>query len=103
STGWNPIWSFYFFIYLIIVASGITIAPGLITSIMIYNRFKDTDLKKRWNYYLLGFCCTCFLMYAIMIANFSDFRPLREIVALFGVIFSILGGLLIYFGIGRML
>lgn len=102
STNWQPIWSFVFFIYLVMVVSIFAVAPGIYFSIKIYIKFSHSVLKKRWAFYLIGVFFIYFLMYAIMTSNFLDNPLIRSIIGLFGIVFSIIGSLLIYYGVGKM-
>ncbi|MBD3253778.1 MAG: hypothetical protein GF383_01730 [Candidatus Lokiarchaeota archaeon] len=102
TTGWIPIWNPYLFFYLIVVVSCFTIFPSLYLSVLAYTRFTDTTLKSKFRFYIIGLCFIYFLMYSIMLSNFLDHPVVRNLIGLFGVIFSFIGGSLIYFGIGRI-
>ncbi len=102
TTGWVPIWNKYLFFYLIIVVSCFAIIPSLYLSVLVYKRFNDNTLKHKFRFYILGLCFIYFLMYSIMFSNFLDHPVVRNLIGLFGVIFSFIGGSLIYIGIGRI-
>jgi len=102
STDWEPIWSIYFFFYLFIMISALAVIPGIYYSIIVYKKFSLSELKKKWTSYIIGVCLLYFLMYAIMISNFLDDFLIRFLIGFVGVIFSIIGGVLIYNGIGKM-
>lgn len=52
-TDWHPVYSDYLWIFFLIVLT-IAYLPALINSLIILNRFKDAELKKRWKYFVLG-------------------------------------------------
>ncbi len=102
NTDWQPVWSVFLILYLIIMISAFAVLPGIYYSVKVYKKFNYTNLKKKWTYYLIGVCLLYFLMYAIMFSNFLNDWLIRSIIGFFGVIFSIIGGLLIYYGVGKM-
>ncbi|MBY8989781.1 MAG: hypothetical protein KGD58_03420 [Candidatus Lokiarchaeota archaeon] len=49
-TQWDPI----FFIYLVLIITGLAMIPIFYTSFKIYSSFTTKELKKKWFYYLIG-------------------------------------------------
>jgi hypothetical protein len=102
STNWSPKWSFPFFIYLVIIES-IAVFPILFLSFRISQKFEDELLKKKWNFFIFGFCALAIFMYGIFISNFLGIATFRLIMGLIGLILAIVGGYLMYYGVGRQI
>ncbi len=101
-TEWSPVWELPFFLYLVIIES-IAVLPLLYLSIQIYQKFEDDQLKKKWRYFIFGFCAFIIFMYAIFLSNFLDISIIRTSMGGIGLILAILGGYLMYNGVGRQL
>ncbi|MFX1356406.1 MAG: hypothetical protein ACFFA8_03900 [Promethearchaeota archaeon] len=101
-TGWSPKWSFPFFIYLVIIES-FAVLPALFLSFRILGKFEDEILKKKWKYFIYGFCALAIFMYGIFVSNFLGITIFRTIMGLIGLILAICGGYLMYYGVGRQI
>ena len=101
-TEWSPVWELPFFLYLVIVES-IAVGPLLYLSFQIYQKFEDDQLKKKWRFFIFGFCAFIIFMYAIFLSNFLDVSNIRALMGGIGLILAILGGYLMYNGVGRQL
>ncbi len=101
-TEWSPVWELPFFLYLVIIES-IAVLPLLYLSIQIYQKFEDDQLKKKWRYFIFGFCAFIIFMYAIFLSNFLDISDVRTLMGGIGLILAIAGGYLMYNGVGRQL
>lgn len=101
-TEWSPVWELPFFLYLVIIES-IAVLPLLYLSIQIYQKFEDDQLKKKWRYFIFGFCAFIIFMYAIFLSNFLDISIIRTSMGGIGLILAIAGGYLMYNGVGRQL
>ena len=101
-TEWSPVWEFPFFLYLVIIES-IAVGPLLYLSFQIYQKFEDDKLKKKWRFFIYGFLAFIIFMYAIFISNFLDISIIRALMGGIGLILAILGGYLMYNGVGRQL
>lgn len=102
STDWSPKWSFPFFIYLLIIES-IAVIPVLFLALQIYRKFEDKTLKKKWKFFILGFCALAIFMYGIFVSNYLNISIFRTIMGVIGLILAIIGGYLMYFGVGRQI
>ncbi|MFW9780741.1 MAG: hypothetical protein ACFFFB_00470 [Candidatus Heimdallarchaeota archaeon] len=98
----SPVWSIQFFIYLLIVET-ILILPLLYLSFQIYRKFEDINLKKKWKFFILGFCALSLFMYGIFVSNTLDVPTFRTIISAIGVILGLAGGYLMYYGVGRQI
>lgn len=107
----RPGWTLIFFIYVILITSGFSIIPIIITSFKIYHRFETKALKRKWFYYLIGSLgLIIFNLYPIQILNlltgimpYAGFlETLRVVVAASGVS-VVLWVSLMYYGIGYKL
>ncbi|MHA2008634.1 MAG: hypothetical protein ACXABO_19960 [Promethearchaeota archaeon] len=103
TTEWTPVWELPFFLYLIFVESIFAVGPILYLSFRVYNKFEDEQLKKKWKSFIYGFCALIFFLYAIFISNFLDISIVRTIAVGIGLICAIVGGYLMYTGVGRQL
>jgi len=101
-TEWSPVWELPFFLYLVIVES-IAVGPLLYLSFQIYQKFEDDQLKKKWRFFIFGFCAFIIFMYAIFLSNFLDVSDIRALMGGIGLILAIAGGYLMYNGVGRQL
>lgn len=100
---WSPVWHLPFFLYVILGVSIFTIVPLMYYSFRIYNKFEDEQLKKKWKFFILGVCALIGFMYGIFFSNFLDISGLRIIIGVIGVILAIIGGYLMYNGVGKQL
>ncbi len=107
----RPGWTLIFFIYVILITSGFSIIPIIITSFKIYHRFETDVLKKKWSYYLIGSLgLISFNLYPIQILNLlTGIVPENEVLDIIRLIFVISGVSVIiwvslmYYGIGSKL
>jgi len=100
---WSPVWALPFFIYVVLVVSIGAVIPFLYLSFQMYKKFEDDLLKKKWKYFIYGFCCLIVFMYGIFISNTLDIPIFRTIMGLIGLVLAIAGGYLMYTGVGRQL
>ncbi|MBY9009298.1 MAG: hypothetical protein KGD74_05475 [Candidatus Lokiarchaeota archaeon] len=102
-TGWSPVWSLPFFIYVTLIETiGATI-PSLYFSLQIYKKFEDEVLKKKWKSFIYGFIALMTFMYAIFISNALGNPTFRLIIGIVGLILAISGGFLMYRGVGKQI
>jgi hypothetical protein len=99
---WSPIWSFPFFIYLLVIETIGTIS-GLYLSFQIYKKFEDEILKKKWKFFIFGLCFIYIFMYGIFISNTLNIPDFRTIIGVVGLILALLGAYLMYYGVGRQI
>jgi len=102
-TNWSPVWSLPFFIYVVLVETIGALIPSLIFSFQIYKKFEDEVLKKKWRFFIFGFIALMTFMYAIFISNYLGDPTIRLIIGIMGLILAILGGFLMYFGVGQQI
>ncbi len=69
STSWKPEWSWFFFLYSIIVCSVFAIGPTIYYSLKIDKSFKFRNLKRKWRYFLIGIAGYFFLYYGTSLSN----------------------------------
>ncbi len=100
---WTPVWSFPIFVYVVLVLTCCATIPALYFSIKIYQKFEDEILKKKWKFFIYGFIALMTFMYLIFISNTLDNATFRLVLAGTGIILAILGGLLMYYGVGRQI
>jgi hypothetical protein len=102
-TNWSPVWSLPFFLYVVFVETIGALIPSLYFSFQIYKKFEDEVLKKKWRFFIFGFIALMTFMYAIFISNFLGDPTIRLIIGVMGLILAILGGFLMYFGVGKQI
>ena len=99
---WSPHWMPPFFLYLLIIES---IATGFFFyfSFLIFKKFEDEQLKKKWKFFIFGAAALIIFMYGIFVSNFLNDPTFRLIMGAIGLILAIAGGYLMYIGVGRQL
>jgi len=102
-TNWSPVWSLPFFTYVVLVETIGALIPSLIFSFQIYKKFENEELKKKWRFFIFGFIALMTFMYAIFISNYLGDPTIRLIIGIMGLILAILGGFLMYFGVGKQI
>ncbi len=100
---WAPVWYLPFFLYVVIGVTVFAIVPLLYLSFKVYNKFEDEKLKKKWKFFILGICALIIFMYGIFISNFLNIAIVRTMLGIFGIILAIIGGYLMYNGVGKQL
>jgi len=102
-TNWVPVWSIPILVYVLLVLSCCATIPVLYFSVKIYQKFEDEVLMKKWKFFIYGFIALMTFMYLIFISNTLDNPTFRLILAGIGIVLAILGGLLMYYGVGRQI
>ncbi|NVM43291.1 MAG: hypothetical protein HWN79_00100 [Candidatus Lokiarchaeota archaeon] len=102
-TNWTPVWSFPFFIYVVIILTSFATIPAFYFSIKIYQKFEDEHLKKKWRFFIYGYIALMTFMYAIFISNILNNTTFRLIAGVLGLVLALLGGFLMYYGVGRQI
>ncbi|MBY9015867.1 MAG: hypothetical protein KGD68_09280 [Candidatus Lokiarchaeota archaeon] len=102
-TSWSPVWSLPFLIYVASVETIGALIPSLYFSFQIYKKFEDEVLKKKWKSFIYGFIALMTFMYAIFISNTLANSDFRIIIGVVGLILVILGGFLMYSGVGKQI
>jgi hypothetical protein len=100
---WAPVWSIPIFVYVVLILTCCTTIPVLYFSIKIYQKFEDEILKKKWKFFIYGFIALMTFMYLIFLSNTLADPTFRIILPGIGIILAILGGLLMYYGVGRQI
>ena len=102
-TGWSPEWSLPFLLYVILVETIGALIPSLYLSFQIYKKFEDEMLKRKWRFFIYGFIALMTFMYAIFISNYLANVTVRLLIGAIGIILALLGGFLMYFGVGKQI
>jgi hypothetical protein len=101
-TGWRPVYSLPFYLYIMITIS-IPILSTIYLSLKINKKFEDDLLKKKWKYFLIGVIELFIFAYAIFTSNYLNISLFRTIIGVIGLILTISGGYLCYYGVGRQI
>ncbi len=99
---WSPIWMLPFFLYLLIIESIVT-SLVFYLSFQIYKKFEDETLRKKWKFFIFGTAALIIFMYGIFVSNFLNDATFRLVMGAIGLILAIVGGYLMYNGVGRQL
>lgn len=99
---WSPIWSVPFFLYLVVIET-IAIFPALYLSFLIYKKFEDEILKRKWKFFIFGLCSILIFMYGIFISNTLNIDIFRTVIGLVGLILALVGAYMMYYGVGRQI
>ena len=102
STYYRPQWNLAFFIYANLVWIGCAMIPTLYTSLKIYKSIDDSDLKKKWIYYLIGTIMVYIELFGVGVLIYINDPTLRLIWNIYDLT-VILGAILIFYGVGRQL
>ncbi len=102
-TNWSPVWSLPFFLYVVLVETIGALIPSLYLSFQIYKKFEDEQLKRKWRFFIFGFIALMTFMYAIFISNYIGDPIVRLLIGVVGLMLAILGGFLMYFGVGKQI
>ena len=102
-TNWSPVWSLPFFLYVVLVETIGALIPSLYFSFQIYKKFEDEQLKRKWRFFIFGFIALMTFMYAIFISNYLGDPTVRLLIGVVGLILALLGGFLMYFGVGKQI
>jgi hypothetical protein len=101
-TNWKALWTFPYYLYVIIIASVGAVIPTLYFSLRIYLEMKDTDLRQRWQYFIIGAIGLFFYMYGVFTVDLFNNDLLRLIWSLISL--SIVVWIyFMYYGVGRAL
>ncbi|MFW9902151.1 MAG: hypothetical protein ACFFDY_12875 [Candidatus Thorarchaeota archaeon] len=103
TTNWSPVWHLPFFLYMFLGVTLFAIIPLLFLSFQVYKKFEDEQLKQKWKFFILGVIALIGFMYAIFFANFLNIAELRTGIGLVGLVLNLIGGYLMYIGVGRQL
>ncbi len=96
-----PVWGIVFVIYTLTII-GITIGISYRLCIVVYFKFEDKSLQKKWRFFTLGLCIFWYIGIGTCINNLLDNETFRLIFGLSGIII-VLGAYLVYYGVGRQL
>jgi hypothetical protein len=96
-----PVWNFTFFIYYLLIY-----LPNMALSLMLcFKIYKNINLKplaRRMKLFILGLCCIYYIGLGVACSNYFNDNMFRMIYTLTSVV-SIVGVILIYYGVGTSL
>jgi len=99
---WSPIWSVPFFLYVVAIET-IAIFSTLYLSFQIYKKFEDELIKKKWKFFIFGFCSILIFLYGIFISNTLNISEFRTVIGVVGLILALVGAYMMYYGVGRQI
>ncbi|MFX0073602.1 MAG: hypothetical protein ACFFAO_21195 [Candidatus Hermodarchaeota archaeon] len=101
STGWNPHWSWPLYIYVAVLMASFPIAPSLYYSTLIYKKFEDDLLKKKWRFFMIGMSELFIVALGTFLVHAINNPTLRIIFGPISAILSISGAYLMYYGYAK--
>jgi hypothetical protein len=103
TTNWSPVWSPYFFLYVVLIETIGAVIPIYYLSLKVYKKFEDNVLQKKWKFFIYGFSALAVFMYGIFVSNTLNNATFRIVMGFIGLILALVGGYLMYYGVGRSL
>jgi hypothetical protein len=103
STDWKPVWSFPYYLFVVIVLSIGAVIPALYFSIQIYNQFQDELLRKKWGYFIIGIVGLFILVYGTLISNLLNIQAFRLLWSIISLILITITPYLIYYSVGKQI
>ncbi len=102
SNNYIPYWNLPYFLYLVILSLSVTVVPSIYTSIKIYNKFEDEEIKRKWKFYVFGIS-TYFIAYlGISVCNYINHPTIRLIWNSFALLLFICSYFM-YYGVVKQL
>jgi hypothetical protein len=102
STDWRALWSFPYYLYVILVITFGSVIPTLFLSVRIYMDMEEPDLKQRWIYFIVGALGIIMYMYGVFTVDLFNDALIRFIWAAISLTI-VLWVYLMYYGVGRQL
>jgi len=99
----SPDWSIPFYLYVILVISIVATIPIFYFAIKIFKKFEDTQLKRKWKFFIIGTIEITIFTYGILTSNMLNMPAFRTIMGAIGLVLAISGGYLIYYGVGKQI
>ncbi len=94
-----PLWSIPFFLYVFIALTAFTFVPIVYFSLKLLGKFEDEQLKKKWEFFILGLLCLYAFLYGSLFSNTELFS--NNIWAPIGLVCAIIGIYLVYYGVAK--
>ena len=102
STEWKPVWSWFYFSYVIAV-----VTIGFLTSFYfafkIYKLFEDEQIKKKWRYFLIGLTGLYIFAFGTLFSNALNIQTFRTIWSIISFALVIISPISIYLGVGKQI
>ena len=100
-TGWNPVYSVPFYLYLISVFTIVGMIPQMYVSYKTYQAIKEERLKKKWKQFNIGVFLVYISAYGTYTYQTLDIELLRLIWSFVVLGFFVISAILIYNGVGK--
>ncbi len=101
SESWVPIYSIPYYIAGNILFTLSFTIPVIYYSLRLRRLFKDSNLKKKLSWFLIGIALAIFLVYGLLLYNTWQDPTFKTIWGFSIIVLLISSGLLIYYGMGR--
>ncbi|TFG22288.1 MAG: hypothetical protein EU533_04445 [Promethearchaeota archaeon] len=93
ATDWRPIWSWEFYVLVLIFTTFLIVIPLLYFQLKVYYSYKTPLFREKWRYFLIGTTMNSFLSLGAFTYIFWDnalYRTIWSVVSLLIVLTSIL-------------
>ncbi|MFX0069578.1 MAG: hypothetical protein ACFFAO_00595 [Candidatus Hermodarchaeota archaeon] len=102
SNNYIPYWNLPYFLFHLIISLSFAVIPSIYTSIKVYTKIEDIEVKTRWKYYFFGIT-TYFIAYlGISVCNYINNPTIRLIWNSFALIMFVCAYFM-YYGVLRQL
>ena len=101
SESWVPIYSIPYFIAANILFTVSFTIPGIYYSLRLRRLFKDSNLKRKLSFFIIGILLAIILVYGLILYNTWQDPTFKTIYGFSIIVLLISSGLLIYYGMGR--
>ena len=99
---YSPVWFLPFYLYAMIAFNLAWIA-AIYLAMMIYKKFEDEQLKKKWKFWVIGILELLLFGDGNFTMNLLNIDMLRTLWGIIGLILVISGSYLLYYGVGKQL
>ena len=103
SPTWVPTYSFTLFIVIYVYFTVFMTIPTLFYFFRFYRMFEAQNLKKRYRLYFIGIIIIMVIMYGGIYFITTNNQFFKTVYGLFGFVFEIVAGFLVYYGVGKNL
>lgn len=99
----TPIWSFPFFIYVVIIINIFATIPSIYFLMKVQKKFENEELKQKFRFFFIGVVEIIIFAHLLFTANVLNDPTIRLISAVIGFILVISAAYFLYIGVGRQI
>ncbi len=102
STNWKPVWSWFYFAYVMVVVT-LGFIPSYYISFKIYKLFEDEQIKEKWRYFLIGLIGLYIFASGTLLSNTLNIQAIRNIWSVISFALVIISPYAVYKGVGKQI